>query len=193
PLPEVAPHELEASDEPDAPLPPAGGDGSSADKVEEVSAEPVPPSVASRGTVLVVDDNSDMRVYLQRLLRRAGYAVELAEDGLRGKERALAVVPDLVIADVMMPQMDGFELCRAMKEDDRLAHVPIVLLTARAAEGDRLEGLGAGADDYLAKPFSPEELKLRLENLIEIRRRLRRQYSETVRLGPEEIPVTSAD
>ena len=169
------------------------GDGwtvpSASEEAEDETASPD----AARGRVLVVDDNVDMRRYLQRILTAEGYVVDLAEDGAEGVARAIEMTPDLVIADVMMPRMDGFELCKRIRDDERVAAVPVVLLTARATEDDRIAGLEAGADDYLAKPFSPDELMVRLENLIQIRRRLRERFSHSVRLGPEEISVSSAD
>ena len=92
-----------------------------------------------------------------------------------------------------MPKMDGYGLCKALKTDKQLDHVPVVLLTAKADEESRMEGLETGADDYLYKPFSAAELLVRVENLIEIRRRLRQRFSGEVVLRPGEISVTSAD
>ena len=144
-------------------------------------------------TVLVVEDHADMRAYLHGLLA-PHYRVEEAEDGLAGLEAARRLAadgrtPDLVISDVMMPGLDGYALCHALKEDDALGHVPVVLLTARADEESRLEGLGEGADDYLAKPFSAEELLARCENLIEVRRRLRARFSGEVVVQPAGVVV----
>ena len=157
----------------------------------EVAAETE--HLSPRACVLVVEDNLDMRAYLSDLLRGEGYRVEEASDGEEGLARARALTPDLAILDIMMPRMDGLALCRAIKASDQLSHVPVVLLTAKAAEDDKLEGLEAGADDYLPKPFSAQELLLRTENLIEIRRRLRRRFSGEVRLGPSEIVVSSQE
>jgi len=101
--------------------------------------------------------------------------------------------PDLVIADVMMPAMDGLALTRAIRDDSSISDVPIIILTAKADLESRLEGFEEGADDYLAKPFEGEELLARVESLIEIRRRLRRKFSDEVLLGPDQIVATSDD
>jgi DNA-binding response OmpR family regulator len=146
----------------------------------------------TRATVLVVDDEADIRAYLRRHL--AGrYQVVEAVDGRAGLQQARTLRPDLVISDVMMPELDGFALCRAIKEDDALNHIPVILLTARASEDSRLEGLETGADDYLDKPFNARELCLRVENLIAVRRLLRQRFSEEVVLLPTDIAVPSAD
>ncbi len=143
-------------------------------------------------TILLVEDNADVRAYVRSHLQ-GSYRLLEAADGRDGLRQAKEHVPDLVVSDVMMPEMDGFALCEAIKSDEALAHVPVVLLTAKADEASRIEGLESGADDYLAKPFSVEELTTRVENLIEIRRRLRARFSGEVRLGPEEVTVPSAD
>jgi len=154
---------------------------------------------ASAGTdpdaplVLVVEDSADLRGFLARELAPS-YRVLLAADGVEGLDRALAEIPDLVVSDVMMPRMDGFALCQALREDERTCHVPIVLLTALAEVEKRREGLRHGADAYLAKPFDAEELAIRIENLIAQRRRLAAIYAGRVTdLAPAAMPVVSAD
>ena len=121
--------------------------------------------------VLIVEDNPAVRTYLRDILLTR-YRVEEAEDGEEGFERMRAHPPALVLSDVMMPGGGGFELCRRIRADDRLAAVPVVLLTARAEDESRREGLASGADAYLTKPFSSDELLLIAENLIEVRRML---------------------
>ncbi|MEX0598990.1 MAG: response regulator, partial [Rhodothermales bacterium] len=142
--------------------------------------------------VLIVEDNPDMRTYLKSHLQ-ARYRVIECEDGEEGLERAKACRPDLVLADVMMPKMDGYSLCRTLKSDPSLGDVPVVLLTAKTDQESRLVGLEIGADDYLEKPFSAEELLARMENLIELRRRLRDRYGEAIRLGPSQVTVSSEE
>jgi DNA-binding response OmpR family regulator len=111
--------------------------------------------------VLVADDNADMRDYIRRLLS-VSYHVEAAADGLAALELARQRPPDLILTDVMMPRMDGFALVREIRSDADLRDVPVILLTARAGEDDSVEGLEAGADDYLTKPFSARELLARV-------------------------------
>ncbi len=114
--------------------------------------------------VLVADDNADMREYLARLLRTAGYRVSTVTDGLAALDAVRASVPDLVISDVMMPRMDGLSLVAALRADARTAAVPALLLSARAGQEASVEGLRAGADDYLVKPFSAVELLARVRS-----------------------------
>jgi signal transduction histidine kinase/ligand-binding sensor domain-containing protein/DNA-binding response OmpR family regulator len=131
-----------------------------------------------RTTVLVVDDNAEIRGFLRRHLEET-YRVLEAPDGESGLALARSALPDLVVADVMMPGMDGFSLCRHLREDPELQGVPIILLTARNTEESRLHGLELGADDYLTKPFSRRELLARVRNRIESRRRLRETTGPT--------------
>lgn len=143
--------------------------------------------------ILIVEDNRDLLNYMADDLA-AHYRVLKAEDGKAGLELAIAEIPDLVLSDVMMPGMDGYELCRHLKEDERTSHVPVILLTARSESESRREGLRLGADDYLAKPFDAEGLKLRIHNLIEQRRKLAERYERKLAvLSPDAMPVTSAD
>jgi two-component system response regulator MprA len=114
--------------------------------------------------VLVVDDEPAVRTALERALRIEGYDVELAEDGLEALQRLAAHTPDAVVLDVLMPNVDGLEVCRRIRAADD--QTPVLMLTARDAVGDRVAGLDAGADDYLVKPFALEELHARLRALL---------------------------
>ncbi|MEL6703890.1 MAG: ATP-binding protein [Bacteroidota bacterium] len=150
--------------------------------VGEVLGEDTPPKAglepqdAQAKTVLVVDDNAEVRAYVRRHLATR-YRVLEAADGHQALAHARAFVPDLIVSDVMMPGLDGIGLCRALRSDPDLAFVPLVLLTARAAMQDKLDGLERGADDYLTKPFNVRELDVRIENLIASRQRLRDHYA----------------
>jgi signal transduction histidine kinase/DNA-binding response OmpR family regulator len=128
-----------------------------------------------RTTVLVVDDNADVRAYVRSVLE-PGYRVLEAEDGAAGLERARTTLPDLIVADVMMPRLDGLALGRALKGDPMTDCIPVVLLTARADPADAVAGLRTGADDYVTKPFSGAVLRARVDNLIAGRRHLRDRF-----------------
>jgi CheY-like chemotaxis protein len=149
-------------------------------------------SEKEKATILIVDDNADVRAYLRTHLD-ADYHVAEAVDGRQGLESANKEAPDLVIADVLMPVMDGYELCRALKTNERLRSVPVLMVTAKAGEEDVIEGLESGADDYIAKPFSMSELKARIANLISGRAQMRRQFSREVMVRPAGIPIRSED
>ncbi|MEU1319950.1 SpoIIE family protein phosphatase [Streptomyces tibetensis] len=131
-----------------------------------------------RARLLVVDDNADMRAYLTQLLQ-PDYDVLLAADGRAALELALAQPVELVLSDVMMPHLDGFELVRALRTDPRTARLPIVLLTARAGEEESVQGRQAGADDYLAKPFSARQLLARVRTGLELSRLREQALTET--------------
>lgn len=142
--------------------------------------------------ILIVEDNPDLRVYIKEQLKNR-YRIIEAANGTEGFSAASDSIPDLIISDVMMPKMDGYEFCKKIKNDQRTSHIPVILLTARAGEKDKYTGLKTGADEYLTKPFSSEELILRIENLIESRRRLREKYSTNVAIKPTDIAVTPVD
>ena len=142
--------------------------------------------------VLIVEDHADVRAYIREYLETSYQVIE-GRDGVEGVEKAREAIPDLIIGDVMMPRMDGYEMCRALKTDERTSHIPVILLTARAALEDKVEGLKTGADDYLTKPFDAVELLARVQNLIESRRKLRERWRQMVVLRPSEISATAID
>lgn len=126
--------------------------------------------------VLIIEDNIEMGEYISSCLDPKQYKISIAQDGEEGIQKAFETIPDLIICDVMMPKKDGFEVVTAIRENISTSHIPVVLLTAKAALESRLEGLERGADAYLTKPFSPEELVLRIRKLIELRQSLQRRY-----------------
>ena len=140
-------------------------------------------------TVLLADDNADMRDYVTRLLRAQGYAVTAVSDGEAALARAREAAPDLILSDVMMPNLDGYGLLRAVRDDQSLAGVPVVLLSARAGEEARVEGLDAGADDYLVKPFSARELIARVNANIQMAK-LRREAARAVMASEQRLLMT---
>ncbi|MBG0775124.1 MAG: response regulator transcription factor [Desulfovibrionaceae bacterium] len=117
-------------------------------------------------TVLIVEDDEDISQLLAFNLEGAGFKALAAADGLRGLELAREKKPDLVILDIMLPGMDGFEVCKELKRDAATIGVPVIMLTARGEEVDRIVGLELGADDYVVKPFSPRELLLRVRAIL---------------------------
>lgn len=116
--------------------------------------------------ILVVDDEPDAVELVEFNLKSAGFDVATAADGDEALRKARSLVPDLVVLDVMLPEIDGLEVCKLLRRDAATAAIPIIMLTAKAAEIDRVLGLELGADDYLTKPFSPRELVLRVKNLL---------------------------
>ena len=160
--------------------------------VEGTSEAPADVSPADAPVVLVVEDNADVRAFLREELE-ARYRIVEAADGEAGLAAARQHTPDLVLSDVMMPKLDGYALCQKLKADERLRHVPVVLLTAKAAEADALQGLTCGADDYLSKPFSAEALRARVANLLASRRQLRAQFSREFVVQPSGVVVASEE
>jgi len=131
----------------------------------------------SRTTILVVEDNYDMREYIKESLSEI-YQVEEAINGEQGVRIAQKIIPDLIISDLMMPKMDGNELTRILKNDERTSHIPVIILTAKSGQENKIEGLQTGADDYLTKPFDLQELRVRVENLINLRVKLQEKFSK---------------
>ncbi len=142
--------------------------------------------------VLIVEDHHDLRRFIREQIEDE-YKVIEAENGKIGRDKAVELIPDLVISDVMMPEMDGYQLCDALKTNDKTNHIPIILLTAKAATSDKIEGLETGADDYLLKPFNADELRIRVRNLIKIRRQMREKFSAEMLIGPSKVVVPSVN
>ncbi len=140
------------------------------------------PDAAARATVLIVEDEADVRELIRYHLTRAGFRVLVARDGKSGLEQARLAGPDIIVLDLMLPEMRGEDVCRELKSAESTEAIPVIMLTAKAQPEERIAGLEMGADDYVAKPFSPRELVLRVEALL---RRLRAPAPrDTLALGP---------
>ena len=134
------------------------------------------PVDSDKPLLLLIEDNADVIVYMKSLLQTQ-YQIETASNGNVGIAKAVDMIPDIIISDVMMPEKNGYEVCQTLKEDERTSHIPIILLTAKATQDDKLAGLRLGADAYLQKPFHKAELFVLLEKQIELRRLLQKRYS----------------
>lgn len=145
-------------------------------EVPEESIEEPETTQKNAVSVLVVEDNADVARYIGMQIGHK-YQLYFAHDGVEGLERALSLMPDLIVTDLLMPRKDGLEMCREIKMSEVLNHIPVIMITARSTDADRLEGLKAGADAYLVKPFSADELKLRIINLIKQREVMREKYA----------------
>ncbi|MBK9098683.1 MAG: response regulator [bacterium] len=142
--------------------------------------------------LLIVEDNSDVRSYIKDSLK-TDYRIIEAVDGEDGLNKSIENLPDLIVSDVMMPKMDGFKLCEKIKTDERTSHVPVILLTAKAAKEDKLAGFETGADEYLMKPFDTDELQSRIKNLIEQRKRLQNHFKKQGLIEIDKQKITSVD
>lgn len=142
--------------------------------------------------LLLIDDNDDIRDYIRIHFSRE-FRVLTAVNGLEGYRTALSEIPDLIISDIMMPDMDGLALCRSLKTDERTSHIPVILLTARQSDESRIEGYETGADAYITKPFNQQLLHTRVHNLLEQRQRLRTLYSEGTPQELKRISINNTD
>jgi ligand-binding sensor domain-containing protein/signal transduction histidine kinase/DNA-binding response OmpR family regulator len=159
------------------------------EKEEEIVKEP---AAHEKDIILVVEDNADVREYIRSALE-PGYIVKEAKDGEEGLRQAREIVPDLIICDIMMPGMDGYELCRTLKTEIATSHIPVILLTAKAAEENIIQGLETGADDYITKPFNTKMLLARIRNLIELRRHWQQTWTREMTLQPTGMTVSEVD
>lgn len=153
---------------------------------------------SDKSLVLVVEDNADIRTYIRRSLYPE-YEVIEAENGQEGLEKTRKYIPDIIISDVIMPEMDGFELCRTAKQEEATAHIPIILLSARSSQMYQVEGYDTGADDYIAKPFSIDLMQARIRNLLNNRERIQRHFDQEfarkheVDISPAELSINHLD
>lgn len=159
----------------------------------------------AKGKILIVEDDRDIVEMVEYNLQEEGYVTISALNGEDGINLARREQPDLIILDIMLPVIDGFEVCRTLKSDDKTSHIPIIILSAKSQETDKVVGLELGADDYVTKPFSPRELIARIRAIM--RRGAEQQTSDIVKkgdmiidsakykvmVGSEEIPLTTTE
>ena len=149
-------------------------------------------SQSNKEIILIVEDNADVRSYIREQLE-IDYKVIEAGNGEEGIINAQIEIPDLIITDVMMPKMDGYQFSKNIRGDEKTSHIPIIMLTAKAGLDDKIEGLETGIDAYLTKPFSARELKVRVKNLIYQRKELRKRFSKASIIKPSEVSTISID
>ena len=162
------------------------------DEEPEATTSPAIPGKTGKNIILVVDDSADVRSYIRGAIEPL-YRMIRAKDGEQGIRKAREVIPDLIISDIMMPGIDGYELCKTLKKDVITSHIPIILLTARADEENIIKGLETGADDYITKPFNTKILLARIRNLIDIRGQLQENLKREMSLQPVKISVSDVD
>jgi two-component system phosphate regulon response regulator PhoB len=154
----------------------------------DIGVKPSPERTAQPGDrILVVDDEPDIIALVAYHLARAGYRVSTASTGLEALQAAREEQPALVVLDLMLPELSGFEVLERMRGERTLAEIPVLMLTARREEPDRVQGLSLGADDYLVKPFSPQELVLRVRNILRRTRTAAAERGSVFRLGNVEV------
>ncbi|WP_027473874.1 hybrid sensor histidine kinase/response regulator transcription factor [Saccharicrinis fermentans] len=149
-------------------------------------------SIKGKPLVLLVEDNDDFRTFMRDALYDQFTVLEAA-DGEIGYEMVQQKMPDLIISDVMMPNKDGLDLCRMLRADIKTSHIPMILLTARTADEDKIRGLEYGADDYITKPFNMELLILRINSLLQKRSEMQKEFQKTIEINPSEVHITSMD
>ncbi|NIM15398.1 MAG: response regulator [Candidatus Aminicenantes bacterium] len=154
--------------------------------------EDIDPFKQEKDIILVVEDSADVRDYIRVSLEPV-YTVVEAKDGREGIQKAQEITPDLIISDIMMPEADGYELCRVLKNDINTNHVPIILLTAKASEQSIIQGLETGADDYITKPFNTKILCARIKNLIGLRRHMQQTLNREMTMQPVKMAVSRVD
>ena len=162
------------------------------DAVEDEGKVSITESDESRDVILIVDDNEDLRTYVSSIFDDE-FNIVTADNGSTGFQKALKQVPDLIITDLMMPEEDGLKLTKNCKTNDATSHIPILMLTAKAGDENRLTGLETGADAYLTKPFNNKILKQTAKNLLESRRKLQERFSQEIILTPKDISISSYD
>lgn len=158
----------------------------------EPEVEQEPGTNNTRLNMLIVEDNSDLRTFISSIFVEH-YSIITAKNGREGLQQAISKQPDIIISDVMMPEVDGFTMLTKLREDERINHIPVIMLTARNEAESRLKGFRSGVDDYVAKPFSTEELRARVSNLVEQRKLLTVKYRERFITAATPVTVESVD
>lgn len=142
--------------------------------------------------MLIVEDNPDVRYFIRSHFDPV-YRIFEAKNGQEGWDLAIKIIPDIIISDILMPDVDGYELCKRIKKDERTSHIPVLLLTALHSKEHEIEGLSCGADDYITKPFDISILQTKVENMLQVRRALKEKYTSEIILKPSDITITSPD
>jgi DNA-binding response OmpR family regulator len=161
-------------------------------ETDDVTKENDKLSAAKSEIILIVEDNKDVRTYIREQLEN-DFQIKEAVNGEEGIKLASEILPDLIVTDLMMPKVNGLQLCKAVRYDEKTSHIPIIMLTAKADLEDKIEGLERGVDDYITKPFSAKELKVRIRNLLIQRKLLRKRFKKATVIKPSEVSVVSAD
>ncbi|NIM15395.1 MAG: response regulator [Candidatus Aminicenantes bacterium] len=166
---------------------------SNSDESDAAEAEEdIDPLKQEKDIILVIEDSADVRDYIRGSLEPV-YTVVEAKDGQEGIQKAKEIIPDLIISDIMMPGVDGYELCRQLKNDINTSHVPVILLTAKASEESIIQGLETGADDYITKPFNTKILCARIKNLIDLRRHMQQTLNREMTMQPVKMSASQLD
>ncbi|MDR1202622.1 MAG: response regulator [Tannerellaceae bacterium] len=160
--------------------------------IPEIEIKEVESTTDNRPVVLIVDDNEDFRQFMKDCLKTE-YIVEESADGVQAWALIPTLQPDIIVSDIMMPKMDGIELCKLVKTDIRTSHISLILLTARSAEEQILEGLESGTDDYITKPFNVDILQLRIKKLLQLQQNRQAHFNGKMDINPSEITITSLD
>lgn len=160
--------------------------------IEDIVDQNISRSRSKLPVLLIIDDNADIRSLIKKGLGELYYIYE-AENGKKGLEIAMRVIPNIIITDLMMPIMNGVELCNKLKTTQETSHIPVIMLTAKMSQEWEIEGLKTGADAYIRKPFDMELLDLKLKNILKYRDEMRKRFNREITLEPNEIKVTSSD
>jgi DNA-binding response OmpR family regulator/nitrogen-specific signal transduction histidine kinase len=150
------------------------------------------PEETNAQIMLIVEDNPDVRYFIRSHFSPV-YTIYEAKNGQEGWDIAVKIIPDVIISDILMPDVDGNEFCKHIKKDERTSHIPVLLLTALHSKEHEIEGLSSGADDYITKPFDISVLQTKVENILQIRRSLKEKYTKELILKPSDITISSPD
>lgn len=150
------------------------------------------PNRANLPILMIVDDNEDLRTFVSDMFSDS-YNVITAEDGCEAMSQIMDQLPDIILCDVMMPKMDGYELCKNLRKDLRTSHIPIILISAKSSDESKYLGIEAGADDYIEKPFNIDLLRLKITRIIEKQRKIQQTFKQKIEISPSKVEITSMD